>query len=228
MARTKAADYEQKREAILRSAARLFAEVGFDRCSMSQLAEACGVSKALLYHYYSGKDALLYDVIGAHLTALCSRVETVQGQEREPEVQLNRLVSALLDALVAVLPESPSLYPEDELSDRPLRFLAAELVREAAFETLAQELPYSLAVEVVDFDESRTDLVRIRANLLVERASQKQIVIGRGGEVVKKIGVRARREIEKLVGGKVHLELWVKVEPKWSKRPGRLKSLGYS
>ena len=79
-------------------------------------------------------------------------------------------------------------------------FSAAELVREAAFDSLSQELPYELAVEVVEWDEKRPDLVRIRANLLVERASQKQIVIGRGGQGIKRIGVRARREIEKSRG----------------------------
>jgi len=136
-------------------------------------------------------------------------------------------IDALLERTLALLPASPPLYPEDELSDRPMRFLAGELVREAAFEELEQELPYSLAVEVVEYDEKRPDLVRIRADLLVERASQKRIVIGRNGRVVKSIGVRARSEIEKLVGGRVHLELWVKVEPKWSRRPKRLKSLGY-
>jgi GTP-binding protein Era len=136
-------------------------------------------------------------------------------------------VSELLDRVLAMLPESPPLYPTDELSDRPLRFLGAELVREAAFEVLDQELPYSLAVEVEEWDEKRPDLVRVRANLLVERASQKQIVIGRNGRVIKQIGIRARRGIEKLVAGKVHLELWVKVEPKWSRRRKRLKSLGY-
>ena len=134
----------------------------------------------------------------------------------------------LLERTLALLPESPPLYPEDELSDRPVRFLGAELVREAAFEVLEQELPYALAVEVEEWDEKRPDLVRIRANLLVERASQKQIVIGREGRVIKQIGTRARREIEKLVDRKVHLELWVKLEPKWSRRPNRLKSLGYS
>jgi GTP-binding protein Era len=137
-------------------------------------------------------------------------------------------VEDLLTELVALLPESPSLYPEDQLSDRPLRFLAAELVREAAFEELGQELPYALAVEVVEYDEKRSDLVRIRADLLVERRSQKQIVIGKGGQVIKKIGVRSRKEIEELVGNKVHLELWVKVEPRWAKHPKRLKTLGYS
>jgi len=136
-------------------------------------------------------------------------------------------VDALLEQIVAVLPESPPLYPDDELSNRPMRFLAAELVREAAFDALDQELPYALAVEVVEYDEKRPDLTRIRANLLIERASQKQIVIGRGGQVIKQIGVRARRGIEKLVGGKVHLDLWVKVEPKWSRKPRRLRSLGY-
>jgi len=136
-------------------------------------------------------------------------------------------IDTLLERLRALLPVSPPLYPEDELSDRPMRFLGAELVREAAFESLSQELPYELAVEIVEWDEKRPDLVRIRANLLVERASQKQIVIGRGGQGIKRIGVRARREIERLVGRKVHLALWVKVEPKWSKKPNRLKALGY-
>jgi GTP-binding protein Era len=137
-------------------------------------------------------------------------------------------IDTLQGRTLELLPESPPLYPEDELSDRPMRFLAAELVREAAFEVLEQELPYALAVEVVEWDEKRPDLVRIRANLLVERASQKQIVIGRDGRVIKQIGTRARREIEKLVDRKVHLDLWVKLEPKWSRRPKRLKSLGYA
>jgi GTP-binding protein Era len=136
-------------------------------------------------------------------------------------------IPALLDALCERLPESPPLYPEDDLSDRPLRFLAAELVREAATDALEQELPYALAVEVETFDESRPELVRIRANLIVERASQKKIAIGEGGRRIKRIGIRARREIEKLVGAQVHLELWVKVEPGWTKRPARIKSLGY-
>jgi len=137
-------------------------------------------------------------------------------------------VDELLERVLALLPPSPSLYPEDELSDRPMRFLAAELVREAAFEVLEQELPYALAVEVEAWDEKRPDLVKVRANLLVERASQKQIVIGSGGRVIKEIGIRARREIEALVERKVHLELWVKVEPRWASRPKRLRSLGYS
>jgi len=136
-------------------------------------------------------------------------------------------LSELVEALVRLLPEAPPLYPEDELSDRPLRFLAAELVREAAFEELHQEIPYSLAVEVEEFREDGPDPVRIRAHLLVERASQKRIVVGRGGEVIKRIGTRARREIEALLGRRVFLDLWVKVEPAWAKRPRRREALGY-
>ena len=136
-------------------------------------------------------------------------------------------VEALLDAVVARLPESPHFCPDDELTDRPLRFLAAELVREVAFEELAQEVPYSLAVEVEEFDESRPDGVRIRANLIVERSSQKPILLGRGGARIKTIGSEARRRIGTLLGRTVHLALWVKVEPRWSRRPKRLKSLGY-
>jgi GTP-binding protein Era len=136
-------------------------------------------------------------------------------------------VAELLEAVVARLPEGPRLYPEDDLTDRPLRFLAAELVREAAFEHLEQEVPYGVAVAIRSFDESRPDLVHIRADLLVERASHKGIVLGRGGAGIKRIGSAARRELEALLGRKVFLELWVKCEPGWPKRPNLLKSLGY-
>lgn len=136
-------------------------------------------------------------------------------------------VEALLAAIVERLPEAPPYYPEDELTDRPLRFLAAELVREAAFETLREELPYAVAVEVTAFDESRSDLLRIEADLLVERESQKRIVVGAGGEMVKRIGTRARIEIERLCTRRVHLALRVRVERHWSRRRERIEALGY-
>jgi GTP-binding protein Era len=136
-------------------------------------------------------------------------------------------IDALLTAIVARLPESPPLYPEDDLTDRPLRWLAAELVREALFEELQQELPYGMAVEVVEFDESDPACVRIRANLLVVRGSQKRIVVGSGGRQIKRIGVRARREIEALLGARVHLDLWVKVDAQWARNKGRIEELGY-
>ncbi len=136
-------------------------------------------------------------------------------------------VAALLEQVIERLPESPPLYPEDELTDRPLRFLVAEQVRESAMECLGQELPYTLAVEVTAFDESRPDLSEIRANILIARHSQKLIVVGKGGEMIRAIGTRARPPIERLVGRKVHLALFVKVDPKWLKSPKRIEELGY-
>jgi len=135
---------------------------------------------------------------------------------------------ALLAAVVARLPQAPRYYDDPEqLTDRPLRWLAGECVREAVFEELAQELPYATAVEVESFDESNPARVHIRAQLLVERPSQKRIVVGAGGAQVKRIGTRARAALEILLEKRVHLELWVKVEPDWSKRPRRLGVLGY-
>ena len=169
-------------------------------------------------------------VVGSKLDLLRGPAEAWPSEAPEPlqiSARTGEGIDTLREAVVALLPESPQLYPGDQLSDRPLRFLAAELVREAAFEELSQELPYSLAVEVEEFDEKHASAVRIRANLILERNTQKAMVIGEGGRMIKRIGVRARREVEKLVGRKVHLELWVKVEPKWSKHPRRLRSLGY-
>ena len=136
-------------------------------------------------------------------------------------------VDGLLDTVVDHLPESPALYPDDELTDRPVRWLCAELIREAAFEKLDQELPYSVAVEVVRFDESDPDRPVIHANLLVARDSQKRIVVGRGGRMVKAIGSRARARIERLLGTRVHLALFVKVDPRWLESAQRIEELGY-
>jgi GTP-binding protein Era len=136
-------------------------------------------------------------------------------------------VEELLAAIVAVLPEGPPHFPADQLTDRPMRFVAAEFVREAAFLELSQELPYRSAVDVIEYDERDPKLTRIRANLLVERDSQKRIAIGTGGERVRAIGSRARRDLERLLGHQVYLELRVKVDPAWAKQAKRLKSLGY-
>jgi GTP-binding protein Era len=136
-------------------------------------------------------------------------------------------VSAMLDAVVELLPESPPLYGEDEITDRPMRWLCAEMIREGVFEMLDKELPYSMAVEVLHYNESNPKLLKIGANLLVERDSQKRIVVGRGGSMVKKIGIRARRSIEDWVGCQVHLELFVKVDPGWLKNGRRIEELGY-
>jgi GTPase len=136
-------------------------------------------------------------------------------------------VEDFVAAIVARLPEGPPHFPADQLTDRPTRFIAAEFVREAAFLELSQELPYRLAVDLIEFDERDPLLTRIRANLLVERDSQKRIAIGTGGERIRAIGTRARREIERLLGHQVFLDLRVKVDPAWAKQAKHLKSLGY-
>ncbi len=136
-------------------------------------------------------------------------------------------VNELIEAVVNYVPVSPPLYPEDELTDRPVRWICAEMIREAVFESLQREIPYSMAVEVLEFDESRTDRVRIRANLLVERNSQKRIVVGRGGQGVKRIGIRARAGLQSFLGIRVDLQLFVKEDAKWAKSVRRLHELGY-
>lgn len=133
----------------------------------------------------------------------------------------------LLALLVAALPEGPALYPEDDLTQTHLRDLAGELIREAALHTLEQEVPHGIAVEIESFDESRADLVRITANVLVERESHKPIVIGKGAAKLKEIGSRARQEIETLLGHKVYLELTVKVRKDWRHDEREVRRLGY-
>ena len=135
-------------------------------------------------------------------------------------------VNALVAHVASRLPESPFLYPEDELSTQTLRFFAAELVRETALEQLSDEVPYSVACEVEEFREDRSP-VYIRAVIHVERESQKRILIGAGGTRVRDIGRAARRKIETLVGAPVYLDLWVKVLPNWRRDPHALSRFGY-
>ncbi|HTD71220.1 MAG TPA: GTPase Era [Gemmatimonadales bacterium] len=133
----------------------------------------------------------------------------------------------LLDTLQAQLPESPFHYDPDAMATQPMRFFAAEFVREAAFELLHEELPYSVAVEIDEFREGQ-DPVYIRAVVYVERTSQKGIVIGEGGRTIKAIGQAARGKIEALLGARVFLELHAKVLPKWRRQLASLKRLGYA
>ena len=136
-------------------------------------------------------------------------------------------VEQLLEMLGAALPESPFHYDPDAMATQPMRFFAAEFVREAAFELLHEELPYSVAVEIDEFREGQ-EPVYIRAVVYVERASQKGIVIGEGGRTIKAIGQTARGKIEALLGARVFLELHAKVLPKWRRQLASLKRLGYA
>lgn len=135
-------------------------------------------------------------------------------------------VDALLEAVAEKLPESPFLYPEDELSTQSMRFFVSELVRETALEQLSDEVPYSVACEIEEFRETGTPIY-IRAILFVERDSQKGILIGDRGSRIRSIGTAARAKIEALVEGKVYLDLHVKVLPNWRKNGTALKRFGF-
>jgi GTP-binding protein Era len=137
-----------------------------------------------------------------------------------------RQTGELLDELAALLPVAPALYGEDDLTDRSERFLAAELLREKLFRQLGAELPYAAAVEIERFETQR-GLRRIAASVLVDRPGHKAIVIGKGGDKLKAIASQARLDMEKLFGGKVFLEVWVKVKKGWMEDPAVLKRLGY-
>jgi GTP-binding protein Era len=136
---------------------------------------------------------------------------------------LDRMLAQLRDAL----PESPFHYDPDELATQPMRFFAAEFIREAAFELLHEELPYSVACEIDEYREG-AEPVYIRAMLYVERESQKGIVIGEGGRTIKALGAAARAKIEALLGQRVYLDLHVKVLPRWRRDAPALKRLGYA
>lgn len=174
-----------------------------------------------------------------------NKADTFQKGEREQMAEALRrrwdlkelfFISALqgdgVEELLAVfeerLPTGPALFPEDTLTELPVRFLAAESIREQAMELLFQEVPYGLAVEILEFEE-KPQITVIKANLVVEKDSHKGMVIGKKGEMIKKIGTRAREKVELLLEGrKVFLELNVKVDPNWTRSAERLRAYGYA
>jgi GTP-binding protein Era len=141
--------------------------------------------------------------------------------------QTGQGIDQLMALLRGRLPFGPRYYPEDQVTDLQMRYLAAELIREQALRLLEQEVPHSIAVEVDEFTERSEELTYISATIYVERDSQKPIVLGQKGSMIKKIGQTARPEIEAMVGTKVYLELWVKVWERWRAREGMLRRLGY-
>ena len=160
-----------------------------------------------------------------------SRVQLKTAMERYPgAVFVSALtgegVKDLLDMARAKLPESEFLYPPDDMSTQSVRFFAAELVRETALEQLGDEVPYSVACVVEEFREDRSPMY-VRALIYVERESQKKILIGSKGARIGSIGEVARKKIETLAGGKIYLDLWVKVLPNWRRDAGALERLGY-
>jgi GTP-binding protein Era len=136
-------------------------------------------------------------------------------------------IPELMEKVAERLPESPFLYPEDEISTQPMRFFVAELVRETVLEQLHDEVPYSVAVQIEEYREDRSPLY-IRAVIYVERDSQKAIIIGSKGAQIRRLGEAARKKVETFVGGQqVYLDLWVKVLANWRKNPGSLSRFGY-
>ncbi len=133
----------------------------------------------------------------------------------------------LLDLIIGQLPPGPRFYPPDQITDQPLRFMAGELVREQVLRHLRQEVPHWVAVAVEEFEERRADLTYIEAIVYVSKESQKGILIGEGGTMLKRIGQAARAEIEQQVGTKVYLELWVKVRKRWPRDEAALRDLGF-
>ena len=136
-------------------------------------------------------------------------------------------VNELMEGLINALPEGPQYYPADQITDHPEYFVVSELIREKILQLTQEEIPHSVAVTVDKMQKDEFDKVDVYANIIVERKSQKGIIIGKGGRLLKEIGMRARHDIEQLLGNKVYLELWVKVEKDWRKRKSNLQEYGY-
>ena len=133
----------------------------------------------------------------------------------------------LVEAIIDRLEEGPQYYPEDWITDHPERFVIAEFIREELLTRTEEEIPHSIAVVVEIKEDSEKNLMRIRATIYVERESQKGIVIGKQGQMLKEVGTGARMQIEKLLGVKVYLDLWVKVKKDWRNKQGALREFGY-
>ncbi len=135
----------------------------------------------------------------------------------------------LLETLKGYLPEGPKYYPDDQVTDHPERFIISEFIREKVLHLTREEIPHSVAVVIEQIErEKDRDMVNIMATIVVDRDSQKGIVIGKRGALLKQVGTQARKDIEMLLGSKVFLELWVKVQRDWRNRPTRLKEFGLS
>ncbi len=132
----------------------------------------------------------------------------------------------IVPAILKFLPEAPAFYPDEDISDRPMRFFVSEMIREQIYGIYDQEIPYHTAVLIQAFEE-KPHVTRILADIIVTRETQKMILLGAGGSMIKKLGIQSRQSIEKFLDKKVHLELFVKVRPKWRENDTYLKEYGY-
>jgi len=161
-------------------------------------------------------------IIGAYLTFIPRAYPQLCSATRGDHLD------ELLSRLIAALPLGPQLYPEDEITDQQERFIAAELVREQALLNLRDEVPHAVAVLVNEFKDRSEQMTYISAVIYVERETHKGILLGKDGQMLKRIGQGARREIEEMLDRQVYLDLWVKVRPKWRTNEEELRRLGYS
>ncbi|MEB3345431.1 GTPase Era [Aquimarina gracilis] len=136
-------------------------------------------------------------------------------------------IKQVFDRLVTLLPASPPFYPKDQLTDKPERFFVNEAIREKILIHYKKEIPYSVEVETEEFFEDES-IIRIRSVIMVERESQKGIIIGHKGSALKKVGIEARKELEKFFGKKIHIELYVKINKNWRSNQNQLKRFGYN
>ncbi|EOS8068661.1 GTPase Era [Enterococcus faecium] len=136
-------------------------------------------------------------------------------------------VERLMDVLVSEMPEGPQYFPDDQVTDHPEYFIVSELIREKVLFLTRDEVPHSVAVVVDSMKRNENDKIHIQATIIVERDSQKGIIIGKGGKMLKQVGTKARKDIENLLGDKVFLELWVKVQKDWRDKKVYLQDFGY-
>ena len=136
-------------------------------------------------------------------------------------------METLLTQIKKYLPEGPQYYPADQVTDHPERFIVSELIREKALHLTREEIPHSLAVVMEKMERKSNDVINVMATIIVERDSQKGIIIGKQGSMLKEIGKRARIDIENLLGNKVYLELWVKVQKDWRNKMTQLRDFGF-
>ncbi|MBI3586391.1 MAG: GTPase Era [Ignavibacteriales bacterium] len=180
-----------------------------------------------------------------HIFLVINKVDTVDRNEALPIIEAfaqrrifqniipisalkNENLEGLLRIIIDKLPVHPPFYPLDIASEQPEKFFVAELIRERIFEQFHEEIPYSTAVEIIEYKEREAGKTYINADVIVERDSQKGIIIGRGGTALKRVGQRARVEIESFIGSQVYLDLHVKVRENWREKESLLKKLGYT
>jgi len=198
-----------------------------DKDTNTELIQSLPVGGAIVFLVINKIDLATKDEI---LPAIAQLKELYDFAEIIPiSAQKGTGVQELIDEIKKYMPEGPKYFPDDTLTDQPERIIAAEIIREKLFRLLNDEIPFGTAVELekMSYDENR-DITEISAVIYCEKASHKGMIIGKGGAMLKRIGSEARRDIERMLDGKVFLKMWVKVEDDWRNKNSAIKNLGYT